>query len=126
RHTQRADAIAEEAVKLKETVASFQADIAQLESKLHDAREKQRSIIARHAAAAAKHQAHSSIRKVDTSEAFMRFEAYENHIERMEAGAGLVDSLRPKETLRDQFAKLEGSDEIERELERLKKQSQPS
>ena len=40
----------------------------------------------------------------------------------MEADADLVDSLRPKSnSLNDQFAELEGEEEIEAELESLKK-----
>ncbi len=120
KYAQRIEALTLESARLKDAVASFQDDITQLESKLNDAREKQRAIIARHAAAQAKNQTHSAIRRADTSEAFMKFEAFENRIERMEAGAVLRDSLRPKDSLRDQFAKLEGSDDIERELERLK------
>ena len=111
--------------RFKETIQSFQDDISQLETKLADAREKQRTIIQRQAAAQARHQAQSTIRRADTSEAFMRFEAFEHRIDRMEANANLVDSLRPKKaTLRDEFAQLEAGDEIEKELEALKKKSQ--
>ena len=118
----RLDILTEEFERTKETVVRFQSDIAQLEAKLNDAREKQRTIIQRRAAAHARHQAQVRIRRIDTSEAFARFEAYENGIDRMEADADLVDSLRPKSpTLRDEFSNLEHEDEIEEELEELKR-----
>lgn len=123
RHAGRVDFLTAELERTKETVLNFQSDIAQLEAKLADAREKQRSIIQRRAAAEARFQTQTRIRRTDTSEAFMKFEAYENGIERLEAEAGLVDAYRPKrsESLNDQFANLEHSDEVEQELENLKK-----
>lgn len=127
RHQAKVDGLENEIVRFKDTVQSFQDDISQLETKLADAREKQRTIIQRQAAAQARHQAQSTIRRADTSEAFMRFEAFEHRIDRMEANANMVDSLRPKKaTLRDEFAQLEAGDEIEKELEALKKKAQTS
>lgn len=122
RFVQKTESMNEQLVQTRELVASTQADIAQLEAKLNDAREKQRLIIQRRAAAINRIQAQSKIRQVDTSEAFARFEAYENGIERLEAEAGLVDSLRPKESLREQFAQLEHEDSVEQELRKLKEQ----
>jgi phage shock protein A len=120
----RTDFLTGEQERTKETVKNFQSDIAQLEAKLADAREKQRSIIQRRAAAVARHETQTRIRRIDTSDAFTRFEAYENNIERMEAEADLVDKYRPKgDSLRDQFQDLENEEQIEEELETLKKQS---
>jgi phage shock protein A len=110
-----------EVARTKEMVAGFQSDIAQLEAKLNDAREKQRSLIQRRSAAEVRHKTYTRIRRVDTTDAFAKFEAYENNIERMEADAELVDGLRPKDALKAQFADLEGQEEIERELAELKK-----
>ena len=61
------------------------------------------------------------IRRIDTTEAFARFEAYENQIDRLQAEGDLVNGLRPKDDLRAQFADLEHADVIERELQDLKK-----
>jgi phage shock protein A len=122
RFVQKHDFLTEELERTKETVASFQSDIAQLEAKLVDAREKQRTLIQRRAAAVSRHNTATRIRRVDTSDAFVKFEAYENNIERMEADAELVDTFRPKETsLNQQFADLEGQEEIEEELREMKK-----
>jgi len=122
RHAQHAERLGEQLAQARELVATTQADIAQLETKLADAREKQRLIVQRRAAAMNRYTAQSKMRQVDTSEAFAKFEAYENGIDRLEAEAGLVDSLRPKENLRAQFAELEHGEAIEQELESLKKQ----
>ena len=95
----------------RDLVGQTQTEIAQLEGKLGDAREKQRLIIQRRAAAMSRIQSQSKIRQLDTSEAFAKFEAYENGIDRLEAEAGLVDSLRPKDGgLREKFAELEHED----------------
>ncbi|MEN6624772.1 MAG: phage shock protein PspA [Candidatus Sumerlaeia bacterium] len=121
RYAERARVLEDEMAKTRQAVTDFQEDIAQLEKKLADAREKQRSIIHRRTAAMARRDAQSRIRAIDTSEAFAKFEAYENGIDRLEAEAGLVDSLRPKTpSLREEFNQLEHADEIEQELQRIK------
>lgn len=122
RYTRKVDFMTEELARTKELVETFRGDITQLEEKLNDAREKQRSIIQRRAAAMARHEAQTRIRRIDTSDAFVKFEAYEHSIDRLEGEAELVDSLRPKQTdLREEFSKLENEEEVEQELEALKK-----
>lgn len=122
RYVQKIEALARELEHSRDHVAQHQSDIAELEAKLNDAREKQRSLVQRRNAAAVRHEAQSRIRKVDTTDAFARFEAYENNIERMEAEADLVNGLRPKDSLRDAFTNLEHEEEIERALADLKKE----
>jgi phage shock protein A len=120
--SRRTTLLTEELERIKETVSNFQSDITQLEAKLADAREKQRSIIQRRAAVRARHEAQTRIRRVDTTDVFTRFEAYENGIDRMEADVDMINGLRAeKPTLRDEFASLEHEEEIEEELEELKK-----
>lgn len=127
RLTRKVESQTEQVAQSRELVSQTQTEIAQLEAKLSDAREKQRLIIQRRTAAMSRIQTQTKIRQMDTSEAFAKFEAYENGIDRLEAEAGLVDSLRPKDsTLRDKFADLEHEDAIEQELENLKKQVRPS
>jgi phage shock protein A len=123
RYSLREGRLTEELAQLRELVARTQSDIAELEAKLADAREKQRLIIQRRAAAMNRIQAQTKIRQIDTAEAFAKFEAYENGIDRLEAEATLIDGLRPKENLRAQFTELEHEDDIERELSDLKRQT---
>jgi phage shock protein A len=122
RYQSRADRLKEQREQSAQLVENAQAEISQLEMKLNDARDKQRLIIQRRAAALNRIQTQTKMRQVDTSEAFVKFEAYENNVERLEAEAGLVDGLRPRESLREEFAELEHAESIEQELEQLKKQ----
>jgi phage shock protein A len=126
-YMRKIDNLKEQVDHTRDLVGTTQAEIAQLESKLSDAREKQRLIIQRRAAAVSRYQAQAKIRQIDTTEAFAKFEAYENGIDRLEAEASLVDSLRPKEaSLREKFAELEHEDAIEQELEKIKKNVRPN
>ena len=101
-------------------ISQYQDDIKQLEDKLASVREKQRVLVQRHIRAQSKKRAQGDIRRVDTSEAFMRFERFEGRIDRMEAEADLVNFGR-KPPLEDEFSLLEGDEEIEEQLESLKK-----
>jgi phage shock protein A len=123
RYSERATALAEAVERTKGLVTQFQSDIAELEAKLADARAKQRTIIQRRAAAVARKETQTRIRRIDTTEAFAKFEAYENNIERLEAEGDLVNGLRPKDDLRSQFHDLEHAEEIEQDLEKLKKEA---
>jgi phage shock protein A len=124
RQSARLDSLQRELETARDAVAVFKGDISALEAKLADARDKQRSIIHRRAAAVSRKTAAGHIRRVDTSEAFAKFEAYERGIERLEAEAELVDGLRPRQpSLRDQFSDLEHQEEVEQELNRLKQKA---
>jgi phage shock protein A len=119
RYTERADVLDRESVECDALIEQYQDDIRELEEKLHSAREKQRVLVQRHIHANRKREAQEEIRRMDTSEAFMKFEQLENRIERMEAEADLVNFGRKPElevTLDD----LALDDEIENELQRLK------
>jgi phage shock protein A len=93
--------------------------MTQLEDKLSAAREKQRILVQRHIHAQRKKRAQQEIRRLDTSDTLIRFAQFENRIERMEAEADLVNFGR-KPPLEDEFARLAGDDEIEKELATLK------
>jgi len=118
RYSERATALEKELAQCDGIVDQYQNDILQLEEKLAAAREKQRVLVQRHVRAQGSHRVQSDLRKADTSDALLRFEHFENRIERMEADAELVN-LGRKPTIHDEFAKLE-DDDIERELTALK------
>lgn len=119
RHRERASALEKDVADCEALINQYQTDIAQLEDKLNGAREKQRVLVQRHIHAQRKKRAQQGIRRFDTSDALIRFEQFENRIERMEAEAELVN-FRRKPSLEDEFARLESDEEIERELENLK------
>ena len=116
-----------EETKCDTLIEQYQNDIIGLENKLQAAREKQRVLVQKHIHAQNRKRAERGIRKVHSSDAFLRFEKFENKIERMEAEGDLVNFGR-KVPLEEEFKKLESDEEIERELENLKssKQGTPS
>jgi phage shock protein A len=93
--------------------------IRQLEDKLKSARDKQRLLVQRHIHANRKRQAQEEIRRVDSSEAMLKFDELENRIERMEAEADLVN-FGKKTALEAEFDTLGVDEEIEKELQALK------
>lgn len=106
--------------QLDDVVAQYKRDMHELESKLEIARDKHKALIHRHAQAQQRHQAQTTIRKVTNTDAFVRFEALEGRIDRMEAEADLVN-VKAKPNLEDEIANLTADDELEEELAALKK-----
>ena len=100
-------------------IEQYQDDIRQLEDKLKSARDKQRLLVQRHIHANRKRQAQEEIRRVDSSEAMLKFDELENRIERMEAEADLVN-FGKKTDLEAEFDTLGMDEEIEKELQALK------
>jgi phage shock protein A len=108
-----------EARQLGGMVEQYQADIQQLEEKLDTTRKKHRLLVQRHLQARKRQKVQGKIRQTETSDALVRFDQFENRIERMEAEASLVN-VAPKPNLEEEFRKIKNDDEIEKELEQLK------
>lgn len=119
RYQEKVAALESEASQADELVAQYRQDIGLLEEKLAAAREKRRMLVRRHDRARGKKRAHRSMRRLETSDAWVRFEQFENRIERMEADADLVGTHRSSE-IEGQFADLDDRGEIEEELELLR------
>ena len=119
RYADRADAFERELQEMNALIQQYQEDIKQLEEKLRGAREKQRLLVQRHVHALKKRRAQEEIRRADSTGAVLKFEEFENRIERMEAEAELVNFGR-KPTLETKFEELLVDDEIEKDLQRLK------
>ncbi len=117
-HEKKEQALEKEAADLDVLVEEYQTDIHQLEKKLESAKEKQRLLIERHIHAVHKRRAQEDIRRMDNSEAVIRFANLENRIERMEAEAEMINF--GKDSLEGRIAHLETDEEIERELQNLK------
>jgi phage shock protein A len=115
----KAEALDNELIKLNALVEQYQDDIRQLEEKLDSAREKQRILVQRHIRANRRKRAQEGMRRVDSTEAILKFEDLENRIERMEAEADLVNFGR-KPGQEPEWKDLLADEEIEKELERLK------
>jgi phage shock protein A len=119
RYQERIDSLESEAAQCDVLIEQYQDDIVLLENKLGTVREKQRILVKRHAHAQHRKRAEMDIRRAETHDAILRFDLYENRIERMEAEADLVNYGR-KGTLEDEIASLETDEEIENQLEQLK------
>ena len=119
RYVERSESLEEELEQAKGLVTQYQNDIMQLEDKLNAAREKKRMLVQRHTRAQTQKRAQKGIRKFDTSEAFVRFEQFQERIDRMEADAELVNYGR-KPSLDEEFKALETDEDIEKELAELK------
>jgi phage shock protein A len=119
RYADRAYSFEKELQEMNALIQQYQEDIKQLEEKLRGAREKQRLLVQRHVHALKKIRAQEDIRRMDSTGAVLKFEEFENRIERMEAAAELVNFGR-KPTLEAKFDDLLVDDEIEKELQTLK------
>ena len=115
----RTEDLEKELSELDALVGHYHEDIHQLEEKLQKAREKQRLLVQRHIHAVRKRRAQEDIRRIESTDAVMKFEALENRIERMEAEADLVN-FGKKPTLEAEFEGLMMDDEIESDLQRIK------
>ena len=120
-YTERSAALQKERAECGALIRQYQDDMSQLENKLGSVREKQRLLVQRHIHAQKRKRAQEDLRRLDSAEAFVRFEQFENRIERMEAEADLVNPAPNTEhQLAQEFARLEGDEEIEKELAGLK------
>lgn len=97
----------------------FNADITQLQSKLNDAKARQRSIVIRHSTASSQLSARKHIHSDKLEEMLFRFENAERRIDRMESEAEAISMGRGR-SLADEIAGLEDDDRVEAELADLK------
>lgn len=115
------DAHAREVAGCETVVAGLKDDIAAVEAKLADARQRHRLLVERHRRARSHKQARTVIERVTRYDAMSRFDQLEQRIERMEAFQEIDPDLQ-KPSLEEAFAALEASDTVEEELERLKRE----
>jgi phage shock protein A len=117
----RVERLHEEAKLLDGQLEKFNQDIAKLQSKLTDAKKRQRSIVLRHQAASTQLAARRHIHDDRIDEMLFRFEHAERRIDRIESEGEAMDIGR-KKTLAEEIAGLEGDDRVEAELADLKSQ----
>jgi phage shock protein A len=97
----------------------FNADITQLQSKLDDAKTRQRSIVIRHKTATSQLSARRHIHNDRIDEMLFRFESAERRIDSVESEAEAINMGRGR-NLADEIADLEQDDRVEAELADLK------
>ena len=115
------DAHAKEATGCDEVVSRYKEDIAAVEAKLVDARQRHRLLVQRHKRAKTHERTRGVIERVTRYDAVTKFDQLEQRIERMEAFQEISPDLH-KPSLEEAFAALKEADAIEEELARLKRE----
>lgn len=106
---------------IDDQLAKFNDDIGKLQSKLTDAKNRQRSIVLRHKTATTQLAARKHIHDDSIDEMLFRFENAERKIDRIESEGEAMDMGR-RRNLADEIAGLEDDDRVEAELKDLKSQ----
>ena len=119
-----AEHVRHEAKMLEEQLEKFNSDISQLQSKLTDAKTRQRSIVIRHKTATSQLAARKHIHDDTIDEMLFRFENAERRIDRVEAQGEALNMGRRKD-LAEEIADLESDDRVEDALAALKARVTP-
>ena len=117
--TDHIEQLQDEKQALDAQLEKFNEDISKLQSKLNDAKKRQRSLVIRHKTAHSQLAARKHIHDDRIDEMLFRFENAERKIDRVESEGEAMDMGRRK-TLAEEIEGLEGDDRIESELEALK------
>ena len=109
----------EDYVAVDDGLAKLNEDIARLESKLEDAKTRQKSLLARHKTASSRLAARKKIHDYKIDDAMVRFEQYTRRIDDVEGRVEAYDLGLPKD-LNHEFASLEAEESVKKELDALK------
>jgi phage shock protein A len=113
------DLLKQDYVAVDEGLAKLNEDIARLESKLEDAKTRQKALLARHTTASSRLAARKKIHDYKIDDAMVRFEAYTRRIDDVEGRVEAYDLGLPKD-LNHEFAGLEAEESVKKELDALK------
>ena len=113
------DVLKEDYLAVDEGLAKLNDDIARLESKLQDAKTRQKALLARHKTANSRLAARKKIHDYKIDDALVRFEQYTQRIDDVEGRVEAYDLGLPKD-LNHEFASLEAEESVKEELDALK------
>ena len=119
RVTAAAELIKADYEAIDDGLAKLNEDIARLESKLQDAKARQKSLLARHKTANSRLAARRKIHDYKIDDAMVRFEQYTRRIDDVEGRIEAYDLGLPKD-LNHEFASLEAEESVAKELADLK------
>ena len=114
------DALKQDYLAVDEGLAKLNEDISRLESKLDDAKTRQKALLARHKTANSRLAARKKIHDYKIDDAMVRFEQYTRRIDDVEGRVEAYDLGLPKD-LNHEFAGLEAEESIKAELDTLKR-----
>jgi phage shock protein A len=114
------DTLKQDYLAVDEGLAKLNEDIARLESKLQDAKGRQKALLARHKTANSRLAARRKIHDYKIEDAMVRFEQYTRRIDDIEGRIEAYDLGLPKD-LKHEFAGLEAEESVQKELDDLKR-----
>jgi len=103
-----------------EGLGKLNSDISRLETKLEDAKTRQKALLARHKTANSRLAVRKKIHDYKIDDAMIRFEQYTRRIDDVEGRIEAYDLGLPKD-LNHEFAGLEAEESIAKELDELKR-----
>ena len=108
---------------LADSIEKIQGDTARLNTKLAEAKAKQKSLAQRRNAAHTRLKVKQADHEGKIDDAMMRFESYEQRIDHLEAQVDAYDLTKSSEatSLQAEFDAMQADETIERELAELKK-----
>ncbi|MCW8333270.1 phage shock protein PspA [Vibrio sp. SCSIO 43135] len=107
---------------VEETIEKLTGEISKLETKITETRAKQQALAIRSQTASNRRDVQKHLHTARTNEAMAKFEQYSRKIDELEAEADVFAKSGQAKSLDQEFAELQAQDEIEKELEKLKKQ----
>ncbi len=114
------DVLKQDYLAVDEGLAKLNEDIARLESKLADAKARQKSLLTRHKAASSRLAVRQKIYDYKIDDAMLRFEQYTRRIDDVEGRVEAYDLGLPKD-LNHEFASLEAEESVKDEFDALKR-----
>ncbi|WP_448211751.1 phage shock protein PspA [Colwellia sp. MEBiC06753] len=117
--TQQYTELTEENAKLDEFLQLVQDDAQRLQDKLSEAKRRQEALLLRQESAVVRLKVREQAKQYNIDEAIVRFERYQEKIERVEAEVEAYD-MTQNQDLASQFRDLEKDENIENELAQLK------
>ncbi len=120
RVVRRLASLEEELLQMQSIIDSMQEQIAKLEAKREEVRDKQRMLVQRAYHAKEKKKVVETLRQIDAETTYRKFSELEEKIERMEADAEMAGFSGGTQTKEKQFAQMEADEEIEAELASMK------
>ena len=123
-YVEKLDAIETQKTQVSDMLTSVQEDTQRLHAKLAEARQKQKSLVARKDNASVRLKARGVTHSTQVENAMARMDSYEQRIEHLEAQVDahdVVGSSSSATSLENEFKALETNDVIEEELAALKK-----
>jgi len=115
-----AEIIRSDYAAVDEGLTKLNHDISRLESKLEDAKTRQKALLARHKTANSRLAVRKKIHDYKIDDAMIRFEQYTRRIDDVEGRIEAYDLGLPKD-LNHEFAGLEAEESIAQELDELKR-----